>query len=32
MEEVEIESNGETEEVPHSEYNNKQNQKKLLKI
>ena len=31
MEEVEIESNGETEEVPHSEYNNKQNQKEIIK-
>ena len=31
MEEVEIESKGETEEVPHSEYNNKQNQKEIIK-
>ena len=31
MEEVEIESNGETEDVPHSEYNNKQNQKEIIK-
>lgn len=31
MEEVENEANGETEEVPHNEYNNKLNQKEIIK-